>query len=130
MVTLTLQVSNITGNSIIIKCDDQVCIRDLKQIISGRLNNLEPYLFRLLHNKVELSIDEQFINQIPIRDGDKLLVTSVTDAFEPCCPLNYDFKFIELPLSPRFNAYDDLPLFNPSDWFGMPREMSPLVLIR
>jgi len=54
MVTLTLQVSNITGNSIIIKCDDQVCIRDLKQIISGRLNNLEPYLFRLLHNKVRV----------------------------------------------------------------------------
>jgi hypothetical protein len=29
MVVLTLQVSNITGNSFTIKCDDQLCIRDL-----------------------------------------------------------------------------------------------------
>ena len=72
MVVLTLQVSNITGNSFTIKCDDQLCIGDLKQIISNRLGDLEPYLFRLLHNKVELSNNEQFINQIPIQDGDKL----------------------------------------------------------
>ena len=29
-------------------------------------------MFRLLHNKVELSNDELFIHQTPIRDGDKL----------------------------------------------------------
>ncbi len=33
---------------------------------------MEPYLFRLLHNKIELSNDEQFVNQTSIRDGDKL----------------------------------------------------------
>ena len=72
MVLLTLQVSNITNNSIIIKCDDQLCIKDLKQIISDRFDDLEPYLFRLLHNKVELSNDEQFVSQTPIQNGDKL----------------------------------------------------------
>ena len=40
MVVLTLQVSNITGKSIIVKCDEQFCVRDLKQIISDRLNDL------------------------------------------------------------------------------------------
>ena len=72
MVVLTLQISNITGNSFTIKCDDQLCIKDLKQIISNRFNDLEPYLLRLLYDKVELSNDEQFINQTPIRNGDKL----------------------------------------------------------
>ena len=72
MVVLTLQISNITNNSIIVKCDDQLYIKDLKRIISDHFDDLEPYLFRLLHNKVELSDDEQFVNQTPIRDGDKL----------------------------------------------------------
>jgi len=72
MVVLTLQISNIIGNSIIVKCDDQRCIRDLKQIISDCFDDSEPYLFILLHNKVELSNDELFIHQTSIRDGDKL----------------------------------------------------------
>ena len=45
MSQITLHVSNITGNLIIIKCDNTITIKDLKEIIAERIGDCKHYYF-------------------------------------------------------------------------------------
>ena len=70
MSQITLHVSNITGNLIIVKCDNTIIIKDLKEIIAERIGDCKHYYFYLISNNMELD-DNAFCN-IVLKDNSKL----------------------------------------------------------
>ena len=64
MSKIQLHVKSLTGKETVINCLNDITVYDLKKLI----NNEEPYMLRLLHKNKELE-DEQFLNQIDIKNG-------------------------------------------------------------
>ncbi len=64
MSKIQLHVKSLTGKETVINCLNNITVYDLKKLI----NNEEAYMLRLLHKNKELE-DEQFLNQIDIKNG-------------------------------------------------------------
>ena len=67
MNNLQLYIKGITGKTITISCLNDITVRDLKVLISKKIENIEPYFIRLVYGNQELN-DEQFLNELEIKN--------------------------------------------------------------
>ena len=70
---LQLHITNMTTNiRLVINCNNDITVGDLKRLIYNKNKDLHPCLFRLIHKSVELNDDELFLTDAGLFDEDNL----------------------------------------------------------
>ena len=74
MPSLQLFLTNINNSfKLTVNCESGITVLDLKEIVAKELNSY-PCLFRLVHKGSELISNEQFLIDVPVKNGNVLYV--------------------------------------------------------